>query len=315
VIVVGLRQQQRTDTDGMGSMPPSPTTPTFPSSTTFPRPPSSPPQTASSSTSPSLPLHTHTEISPDESDTESIDLETRIRNFRASPESRSPRPDTSGLLRATYGDNWRSHASSLLQRALAMGNDDERERERETAAATATRTERERDASRAEAARLAAEAAETARDANGNASGTRNYVIWVIGGFYPDHMLMTPNVLLGQFDHDDFWALAELLGQVKSPVASKDDIEQSGLQVVKTSQLAEYAEQGKIASNTIDRCLICLSDYEPEEEIRILSCRHGFHKDCVDQWLETGRNNCPACRTKGVSTESAVNPASESMGI
>ena len=28
-----------------------------------------------------------------------------------------------------------------------------------------------------------------------------------------------------------------------------------------------------------------------------MSCRHAFHQTCVDEWLQTGRNNCPACRT------------------
>ena len=28
-----------------------------------------------------------------------------------------------------------------------------------------------------------------------------------------------------------------------------------------------------------------------------MSCRHAFHRTCVDEWLQTGRNNCPACRT------------------
>jgi hypothetical protein len=31
----------------------------------------------------------------------------------------------------------------------------------------------------------------------------------------------------------------------------------------------------------------------------VLNCRHGFHKNCVDQWLSKGSNSCPACRTEG----------------
>lgn len=45
------------------------------------------------------------------------------------------------------------------------------------------------------------------------------------------------------------------------------------------------------------QCLICLDDYQPEDDIRVMSCRHAFHQTCVDEWLQTGRNNCPACRT------------------
>ena len=56
------------------------------------------------------------------------------------------------------------------------------------------------------------------------------------------------------------------------------------------------------------QCLICLEDYkeekEEEEEIRVMRCRHAFHRACVDTWLQTGKNNCPACRSTGVSTDS-----------
>lgn len=45
------------------------------------------------------------------------------------------------------------------------------------------------------------------------------------------------------------------------------------------------------------QCLICLDDYEPEDQVRVMSCRHAFHKGCVDEWLLKGRNNCPACRS------------------
>lgn len=108
--------------------------------------------------------------------------------------------------------------------------------------------------------------------------------------------------------------LAELLGQVKPPTVSKEEIEKSGLEIIKASMLGEYGMEGRVASNCTDRvrfifkeaessltwsqCLICLDDYEPEDDLRVLTCKHTFHQGCVDRWLETGRNNCPACRTK-----------------
>lgn len=132
--------------------------------------------------------------------------------------------------------------------------------------------------------------------------GSRTFLIYVIGGYYPpDHTIVTggPNNL------DSFEALlelADLLGQVKPPTVSKDDLEKSGLEVIKAAQLSEDDNDGKVSSNCLDRCLICLDDYQPEEDIRIMTCRHAFHKSCVDEWLQTGRNNCPACRTTGVTT-------------
>ncbi|KAF8489398.1 hypothetical protein JB92DRAFT_3013445 [Gautieria morchelliformis] len=134
----------------------------------------------------------------------------------------------------------------------------------------------------------------------GRQSG-RTYLIFVIGGYYPpNHSIVTGADDMNSFEA--LWELADLLGQVKPPVASKEDIENSGLEIIKPSNLPEYEKSGKVASNTIERCLICLDDYEPENDLRLLTCRHVFHKLCVDRWLEQGRNNCPACRSKGVQT-------------
>jgi hypothetical protein len=114
--------------------------------------------------------------------------------------------------------------------------------------------------------------------------------------------------------------LAALLGQVKPPVASQEEIENSGLQIIRSSDIAQLSEEGKVASNCIDRCLICLDDYDPEDDLRVMTCKHFFHKTCVDKWLQIGRNNCPACRTKGVSTgndptESSTQPTSPTTPV
>lgn len=45
-------------------------------------------------------------------------------------------------------------------------------------------------------------------------------------------------------------------------------------------------------------CSICLSRFEDVEILRLLpKCKHGFHIDCLDQWLEK-HSSCPLCRNK-----------------
>jgi len=131
--------------------------------------------------------------------------------------------------------------------------------------------------------------------------GSRTFLIYVIGGYYPpDHGLITGANALDSFEA--LWELADLLGQVKPQTVSKEEIDNSGLEVIPRTALEQYEKDGKVASNCMERCLICLDDYEPEDDLRLLKCKHAFHKNCVDQWLETGKNNCPACRSKSVST-------------
>ncbi|GFY98373.1 RING/U-box superfamily protein [Actinidia rufa] len=45
-------------------------------------------------------------------------------------------------------------------------------------------------------------------------------------------------------------------------------------------------------------CAVCLSKFEDIEILRLLpKCKHAFHIDCVDQWLEK-HSSCPLCRHK-----------------
>ncbi|KAM5533122.1 hypothetical protein V8D89_013170 [Ganoderma adspersum] len=130
-----------------------------------------------------------------------------------------------------------------------------------------------------------------------DSAGSRTFLIYVIGGYYPpNHHMVTGSDNLDSYEA--LWELAELLGQVKPPVATREEIDRSGLQIINSSELARYEQQGKVASNCAERCLICLDDYSVDEDLRLMSCKHAFHKECVDKWLQVGRNNCPACRTQ-----------------
>ncbi|KAK5183525.1 hypothetical protein LTR16_010070, partial [Cryomyces antarcticus] len=83
--------------------------------------------------------------------------------------------------------------------------------------------------------------------------------------------------------------LSALLGPAKPPVASEDDVASApGLYKIEDvdEKLIAVAVDGNeridIASG--QRCLVCLCDFEKEEEARrLVKCGHLFHRECIDQ--------------------------------
>lgn len=54
------------------------------------------------------------------------------------------------------------------------------------------------------------------------------------------------------------------------------------------------------AGSCSETCSICCLDYEDEEVLRSLACKHVFHVECVDRWAITSTAKsrppkCPAC--------------------
>jgi len=111
--------------------------------------------------------------------------------------------------------------------------------------------------------------------------------------------------------------LSTLLGPVKPPVATQEDLTSAGgvYRVVArdgtliAEPVGESSGLSNLAFGSEDRCLICLCDYEASEEIRQLGkCQHIYHRECIDEWLTTGRNSCPMCRGQGVDEKSPAPP-------
>lgn len=48
-----------------------------------------------------------------------------------------------------------------------------------------------------------------------------------------------------------------------------------------------------VRSNSL--CCICLCEFNYESSIKLLNCKHCFHEDCIDNWLNIS-NCCPICR-------------------
>lgn len=125
----------------------------------------------------------------------------------------------------------------------------------------------------------------------------QSWIVYVVGGTYPgDHpILLAPSLFTDSPLYEDMLILENFLGQAKPPVASKEEVEKSG---------GVFSVGAHSECSVEDRCLVCLSNYEQGEECRKLNdCGHSFHKECIDQWLTTGRNSCPLCRGEGVKKD------------
>ncbi|KAJ4399814.1 hypothetical protein N0V91_009178 [Didymella pomorum] len=143
---------------------------------------------------------------------------------------------------------------------------------------------------------------------NNPGEGSRSWIIYVLGGSYPENhpILTTPSLFTDSPTYEDMMLLSSILGPAKAPVASEGDVAAApGLfRIVRTvsglvAQEVDGVETMDLAADA--RCLVCLCDFEAEEEARkLVKCEHMFHKICIDQWLTTGRNSCPLCRGQGV---------------
>ncbi|RAR09454.1 ring finger domain-containing protein [Stemphylium lycopersici] len=143
---------------------------------------------------------------------------------------------------------------------------------------------------------------------NNPGEGSRSWIIYVLGGSYPENhpILTTPSLFTDSPTYEDMMLLSSILGPAKPPVASEEDVASApGLLTIRGTPGALTAETVE-GEETIDlvpgaRCLVCLCDFEVDDEARkLVKCEHMFHKICIDQWLTTGRNSCPLCRGEGV---------------
>eukprot|EP01121_Diplochlamys_sp_Union-15-3_P007218 TRINITY_DN1815_c0_g1_i1.p1 TRINITY_DN1815_c0_g1~~TRINITY_DN1815_c0_g1_i1.p1 ORF type:complete len:220 (+),score=29.09 TRINITY_DN1815_c0_g1_i1:56-715(+) len=74
-----------------------------------------------------------------------------------------------------------------------------------------------------------------------------------------------------------------LANSVKKPA---DEQKVNSLEVVKCQKKEEL---------TIQRCTICLVDFEEGDDVNKLPCNHFFHPECIKKWLLM-QDACPLCK-------------------
>ncbi|KAH3680757.1 hypothetical protein WICMUC_000108 [Wickerhamomyces mucosus] len=145
---------------------------------------------------------------------------------------------------------------------------------------------------------------------NDHSNNQRSWVIFVMGNtFRWNHpFLSAPTLMSDNPTYEDLLNLQELIGQAKTQVVSKQELsahteELFEIEIIEsTTPFEKKTCHKRVSISEQERCHICLSEYYQNDVVRKLqNCDHFYHQDCIDQWLLNGKNNCPLCRSKGIS--------------
>ena len=51
----------------------------------------------------------------------------------------------------------------------------------------------------------------------------------------------------------------------------------------------------------LQKCSICINQYQKNDVLRQLKCKHEFHIKCIDNWLLNHSVTCPICRQSQIN--------------
>ena len=109
--------------------------------------------------------------------------------------------------------------------------------------------------------------------------------------------------------------ILHLRGIIQAPIQVRNQ-QQPGHQTVnrlsyEVKKSLPSCKKKNISDNTIDDCVICISNIENNDVIKILpNCLHFYHDKCINEWL-IDNNNCPMCRAEIKNEKVSKNQSNE----
>ncbi|KAJ9565480.1 hypothetical protein OSB04_001446 [Centaurea solstitialis] len=113
------------------------------------------------------------------------------------------------------------------------------------------------------------------------------YIDGIEGGYYSnDESIDDVDVNMDQIMNDSFQQ-------------ASDHVAFSGLtkkEISKNLRVTKYRHGGEEESEI---CVVCQVEFEKNERVGVLHCKHRFHAECIKEWL-LRKNLCPLCKTQGL---------------
>ncbi|KAI8062692.1 hypothetical protein BC940DRAFT_308135 [Gongronella butleri] len=124
---------------------------------------------------------------------------------------------------------------------------------------------------------------------------------WLIYVWSGPHHALPLSRLSDEPTYEELLWLSSLLGPARPVTTTQQAIDAA----LPAQAWADEATKQAILQGT-ERCLVCLDDFAPKHQVRVLKCRHVFHVECVDRWLVESHNSCPVCRHVPVATSTTA---------
>ncbi|XP_009145730.1 E3 ubiquitin ligase BIG BROTHER-related [Brassica rapa] len=96
-----------------------------------------------------------------------------------------------------------------------------------------------------------------------------------------------------ELSYEELLALGDIVG-TESRGLSADTI---------ASLPSKRYKDGDNQNGTNESCVICRLDYEDDDDLILLPCKHSYHSECINNWLKINKS-CPVCSAE-VSTSTA----------
>ncbi|XP_047311904.1 E3 ubiquitin ligase BIG BROTHER-related [Impatiens glandulifera] len=98
-----------------------------------------------------------------------------------------------------------------------------------------------------------------------------------------------------ELSYEELIALGEMVGT-----------ESRGLSVDTIASLPSVKfKAGETQNGCSESCVICRLDFEEDETLTLLSCKHSYHSECINNWLRINKV-CPVCSTEVSSSGPAT---------
>ncbi|NWY20948.1 RNF43 ligase, partial [Aphelocoma coerulescens] len=103
---------------------------------------------------------------------------------------------------------------------------------------------------------------------------------------------------------------------------TQDSVQQQTLQAIGQLATRRYQPRARPAPrwdsasscSSAPVCAICLEEFSEGQELRIISCSHEFHRECVDPWLQQ-HHTCPLCMFNILARDSGEQAAAASSRL